>query len=58
VQENEEAMVPHTIVGEGGAFRSPPLEPGETWSVRFDEPGVVRYGLEERPSVEGVIVVE
>lgn len=57
VQAHEDAMLPHVVVGEGGAFRSPPLEAGERWTLVLNEPGVYRYRLAERDSVEGVIVV-
>lgn len=58
VQERERAERLHTVVGEEGAFRSPALAPGETWTLTLSHPGVYRYHLAERPSVEGTVVVE
>lgn len=53
--ENDE---PIELVGEGGAFRSPPIEPGGRWQLRIDRAGFYPYAIESNPSIEGEIRVE
>jgi suppressor of ftsI len=48
---------PQSVVADGGAFTSPPLAPGETFSVTFDTPGVVAYHSASDPEMRATIVV-
>lgn len=44
------------VTADGGAFQSPPLKPGETWTFRFDRAGTFAYhGLS--PSQRGTVIV-
>jgi plastocyanin len=45
-----------TIVAEGGAWDSGPLQPGETFSVALRDPGTVRYATEDGVA-EGRVIV-
>jgi hypothetical protein len=47
-----------TLVADDGSFRSPPIDPGDTWRIRFERTGLHDYHIEQNPSVEGRIVVE
>ena len=46
-----------TLVGDEGAFESPPLARGEGWHHRFDAPGRFPFRVSEMPSRRGVILV-
>jgi plastocyanin len=53
-----DTMRPLQIVADDGAFRTPPLLPGQEWAVNFPETGVFRYHVDEHRGVDGVVVVE
>ena len=48
---------PHTVVSEGGLFRSAALDTNESFSFRFDKPGTYRYTCTIHPRMVGTIVV-
>jgi len=48
---------PHTVVSEGGLFRSAALDTNESFSFRFDKPGTYRYMCTIHPRMVGTIVV-
>ena len=48
---------PHTIVSEGGLFRSAALDTNESFSFRFEKPGTYRYTCSIHPRMVGTIVV-
>jgi len=48
---------PHTVVSEGGLFRSAALDTNESFSFRFDKPGTYRYTCSIHPRMTGTIVV-
>jgi plastocyanin len=48
---------PHTVVSDGGLFRSGALDTGESFSFRFDRPGTYRYVCSIHPRMVGTIVV-
>ena len=48
---------PHTVVSEGGLFRSAALDTNESFSFRFDKPGTYRYRCTIHPRRVGTIVV-
>jgi plastocyanin len=48
---------PHTVVSEGGLFRSAALDTNESFSFRFDKPGTYRYMCTIHPRMAGTIVV-
>ncbi len=49
---------PHTVVSDGGLFRSGALDTGESFSFRFDKPGTYRYACSIHPRMVGTIVVK
>ena len=49
---------PHTVVSEGGLFRSAGLDTNESFSFRFDKPGTYRYACSIHPRMVGTIVVQ
>jgi plastocyanin len=49
---------PHTIVSEGGLFRSGALDTNESFSFRFDKPGTYRYACSIHPRMVGTIIVQ
>ena len=48
---------PHTVVSEGGLFRSAALDTNESFSFRFEKPGTYRYTCSIHPRMVGTIVV-
>jgi plastocyanin len=48
---------PHTVVSDGGLFRSAALDTNESFSFRFDKPGTYRYLCTIHPRMVGTIVV-
>jgi plastocyanin len=48
---------PHTVVSDGGLFRSAALDTNESFSFRFDKPGTFRYACSIHPHMVGTIVV-
>ena len=49
---------PHTATADDGSFDSGRLEPGDSYSETFDEPGTYAYHCEIHPRMTGTIVVE
>jgi plastocyanin len=49
---------PHTILSDTGAFRSSALDTNETFSYKFDKPGVYAYHCSIHPRMVATIVVE
>lgn len=47
----------HTVAAVDGAFQSPPLAKGDTWSHTFEEPGTYTVRIEEHPEATAEIVV-
>jgi plastocyanin len=52
--------IPHTIVSSSGprAFKSPPLDTDERFSMRFDQRGEYRYFCSIHPMMTATIVVQ
>ena len=51
---------PHTVTGTGpqNLFKSPGLDGGDSFSVRFDKPGTYTYICTIHPHMHGTIVVK
>jgi plastocyanin len=49
---------PHTIISDTGVFRSSALDTNETFSYKFDKPGVYPYHCSIHPRMVATIVVE
>ena len=49
---------PHTVTAEDGAFDSGRLDPGETFSFTFEEPGTFGYFCGFHPEMQGEVAVE
>lgn len=54
---NEDPVV-HTVTADDGAFDSGPIQPGEGYSRRFDEPGEYPYHCTPHPFMKAVVIVE
>ena len=55
--------VEHTVTADDGSFDSGNLEPGDTWSMEFDDPGRYQYFCQQHgePGMQdmaGVIIVD
>jgi plastocyanin len=48
----------HTSTGGGGAWSSPLIAPGTTFSQTFDSPGAFSYHCEPHPFMQGSVIVE
>jgi plastocyanin len=48
---------PHTVTAEDGSFDSGRLDPGESFSFTFDQPGTVSYYCGFHPEMQGTIEV-
>jgi plastocyanin len=48
----------HTSTADGGAWSSPPLDPGTTFGHTFDQAGTFAYHCEPHPFMTGSVVVE
>jgi plastocyanin len=55
---NDESGIPHTTTSDDGDWDSGTLQPGDTFSFTFDEPGTYAYSCSIHPSMHGTIVVE
>ena len=53
---NRDAMV-HTVTDSAGRFDSGLLEPGRSWSRRFDRPGTYIIRCTPHPFMRAVVVV-
>lgn len=49
---------PHTVVGVDGSFRSGALDQADTFSMRFDRPGVYKYVCSIHPKMTASITVK
>ncbi|CAB3755626.1 hypothetical protein GQ57_09990 [Burkholderia sp. MSh2] len=49
---------PHTVVNDAGLFHSKALDQGETYSFRFDKPGVYKVFCGIHPFMKETITVE
>jgi plastocyanin len=49
---------PHTVVSADGAFRSKALDENDSFSFRFDKPGVYKYLCSIHPQMVGTITVK
>ena len=47
---------PHDVTGTMQEWGSPTLEPGQTWTMAFQKPGVYAYSCSLHPGMAGVIV--
>lgn len=50
--------VAHNVVSDSNAFSSPVLNPGATYSHKFDQPGTYPYHCSIHPSMTGSITVQ
>ena len=48
----------HTVTSDDGAFKSPNLGDGGTFTQKFDKPGKYKYHCEYHPRMKATIVVE
>ena len=49
---------PHTVVSDTGLFRSGALDTNETFSFKFDKPGMYHFTCSIHPRMVGTIVVQ
>jgi plastocyanin len=49
---------PHTVVSADGAFRSKALDENDSFSFKFDKPGVYKYLCSIHPKMMGTITVK
>ena len=49
---------PHTVTSADGLFRSPALDQDDTWSFKFDKPGVYRYVCSIHPRMMATVTVK
>jgi plastocyanin len=49
---------PHTVVSDSGLFRSGALDTNESFSFKFDRPGIYHYACSIHPRMVGTIVVQ
>lgn len=49
---------PHTVTSTNGAFRSTGLDGGDTFTVRFERPGVYGYVCTIHPRMRGTVTVK
>ena len=49
---------PHTVTSADGLFRSPALDENDTYSFKFDKPGVYKYLCSIHPKMMAVITVK
>ena len=47
----------HTVAAEDGSWDSGGIRPGETWSARFDRPGLYPFLCGPHPFMKGVVIV-
>src|SRR5215218_4248445 len=53
---NDDA-IKHQVVADGGAFTSPPIGPGESWTFRFPRAGTFAYHDQLKTTQKGTIIV-
>jgi plastocyanin len=49
---------PHTVVSDIGLFRSGAMDTNESFSFKFDKPGVYHYACSIHPRMVGTILVQ
>ena len=49
---------PHTVVSDSGLFRSGAVDTNETFSFKFDRPGIYHYFCTIHPRMVGTVVVQ
>jgi len=49
---------PHSVVSDTGLFRSGARDTDETFSFRFDQPGIYHFTCSIHPKMVGTIIVE
>jgi plastocyanin len=49
---------PHTVVSTDGLFRSPALDQNDTFSFKFDKPGVYKYLCSIHPKMRATVTVK
>jgi plastocyanin len=49
---------PHTVAGPDGVFRSHALDQGDTFTYKFDTPGIYKYICSIHPKMMAAIVVQ
>jgi plastocyanin len=49
---------PHTVASDSGLFRSGALDSNESFSYRFDKPGIYRYVCSIHPQMTGTVIVK
>jgi len=49
---------PHTVASIDGLFRSKGLDEGDTYSFKFDKPGVYKYICSIHPSMRATVTVK
>ena len=49
---------PHTVASADGLFRSPALDENDTYSFKFDKPGVYKYICSIHPKMRAAITVK
>jgi plastocyanin len=49
---------PHTVVSDTGLFRSGALDTDESFSFKFDKPGMYRFTCSIHPRMVGTIIVK
>jgi plastocyanin len=49
---------PHTVASLDGLFRSPALDEGDTYSFKFEKPGVYRYICSIHPKMKATVTVK
>jgi plastocyanin len=49
---------PHLVVSLDGAFRSQALDQGDSFSFKFDKPGIYKYICTIHPQMKGTITVK
>jgi plastocyanin len=51
-------QAPHTVTQNGGGFQSGKIDPGASFSFKFDKPGTYEYHCEYHPNMHGTVVVK
>ncbi|HMH65180.1 MAG TPA: cupredoxin domain-containing protein [Rhizomicrobium sp.] len=49
---------PHTVVSADGLFRSPALDQNDSYSFKFDKPGIYKYICSIHPKMRAMITVK
>jgi len=49
---------PHTVVSTAGLFRSPALDQGDSYSFKFEKPGVYAYICSIHPMMKATVTVK